>query len=69
MRVTCDRCESEFDTDRDAVAVGQDTTRCPKCGNQADVGTGVESDGGDGVVVASDGEEIHIHIHVHKHGG
>jgi DNA-directed RNA polymerase subunit RPC12/RpoP len=31
-RVECRRCGEPFDVDRDGVAPGQDTTRCPQCG-------------------------------------
>jgi len=65
MHVTCEQCDREFDTEREPATPAQNTMRCPSCGTEADVGAGIESDGGD-VVVESGGEEVHIHIHVHK---
>lgn len=40
----------QFDTDRDAAVPGQDTNRCPNRGKQAEIGSSIESDGGDGGV-------------------
>lgn len=64
--INCDRCGTTFDTDRDGVVPGQDTTRCPSCGGENDV---PEPDGGEVIEVAAENGtlrlEIHTHVHVH----
>ncbi|WP_136690049.1 hypothetical protein [Halorhabdus amylolytica] len=78
--VECERCGTVFDTARDGVAPGQDTTRCPSCGKQhpvhesnQDAPDGATSDAGPGATaslnVGDDGRlvvEVHAHIHVHE---
>lgn len=60
---TCSNCGESFDADRDGVVAGQDTSRCPSCGQQAEVGGS-----SDAVAVSldEDGGEVHIHVHVHR---
>jgi uncharacterized Zn finger protein len=65
MEIDCDRCGESFDTDRDGVAAGQDTSRCPACGKSYEVD---DSDGSKAAAVSlgNDGGEVHIHVHVHR---
>lgn len=77
--LTCERCGTDFATDRDGVVRGQDTTRCPSCGKQhplQDGGGGPADDAVSGADTAAtatldvgdDGHlvvEIHAHVHVH----
>lgn len=79
--VTCERCGTDYDTERAGATPGQDTTRCPSCGKKqpvVDGGSDVEgaphaAPGSDDhpmrVGVGDDGRlvlEIHAHIHVHE---
>jgi hypothetical protein len=32
MHVTCERCETEYSTDREPPSPGMNTQRCPQCG-------------------------------------
>jgi predicted Zn finger-like uncharacterized protein len=76
MTVTeCPRCGAAFDVDRDGAVPGQDTTRCPECGESTTV---PESDGGtasggessaSATVTASNTDDrtlrLDVHLHVH----
>ena len=78
--IECERCGTVFDTARNGIAPGQDTTRCPSCGKQHPVHNGgkestddATSDAEPGATasldVGEDGQlvvEIHAHIHVHE---
>lgn len=63
MTVECSSCGEPFDPDRDGVAAGQDTSRCPSCDQQATVG---RADGSVALSLNEEGTEVHIHIHVHR---
>ena len=64
MTVECSNCGESFDPDRNGVVAGQDTSRCPSCGEQASA----NSDAGESVALSlgEDGGEVHVHIHVHR---
>jgi len=65
-RVECRRCGESFNTDREGVTPGQDTTRCPECGASHDVpesdGDGADAD--ETLQVAADGVTVRITIEI-----
>jgi uncharacterized Zn finger protein len=61
MKLDCDRCGTTFDTDREGVTPGQDTTRCPSCGASHDEPA---SDGGETLTVDSEGVRVRITIEI-----
>lgn len=63
--IDCERCGERFDTERDAVPAGADTTRCPSCGQSHDVEEPA-TDGGAAVSVPA-GERTVIEVHIHVH--
>ena len=59
----CRRCGERFDTERDGVTPGQDTSRCPKCGAKHD-DREPATDGGETLQVDRDGVTVRITIEV-----
>jgi predicted nucleic acid-binding Zn-ribbon protein len=59
--IECERCGEVFDTDRDGVTPGQDTSRCPKCGKSHDEPA---TDGGETLQVDSEGVTVRITIDI-----
>jgi NAD-dependent SIR2 family protein deacetylase len=57
----CSRCGTTFDTDREGVTPGQDTTRCPSCGASNNEPA---TDGGETIAVDSAGVTVRITIDV-----
>ncbi|MFC6823458.1 hypothetical protein [Halopelagius fulvigenes] len=67
--ISCERCNTRFETDRTGATDESDTTRCPACGEKHDVPV---TDGGSGpnepsATVEADGTTVEIHVHIHKH--
>ncbi|WP_226005026.1 hypothetical protein [Natrinema salinisoli] len=76
----CDRCGTEYDTDRETSQSSFDSMRCPSCGKQNSPPV-AETDGGTLEVPANesvpetirdtlttiegDGKELHVHFHFH----
>lgn len=66
--IQCERCGHAFDTERETVAPGQDTRRCPQCGAKAgpdaDAVEAVGDGGQDAQVTTSGSTTITITIEI-----
>lgn len=78
--ITCRRCGTEFDTERDPVTPHQNTERCSSCGydhsepqNEAQPTKPVAADESPAVAEALPIDRLadaegDVHLHVHYHG-
>ncbi len=65
QRLTCNRCGTEFSTDREPPIPGGDTSRCPSCGTQHTTTSGA---GASGQAVAADGG-LGVPLEIHAEDG
>jgi len=69
----CTRCGDSFDTEREPAVPGADTSRCPACGKQHELGDSTSDRSTPGTATASvdaDSAEsdsgVTVEIHVHE---
>lgn len=73
--ITCDRCETRFDTEREPATRHASTTRCPSCGEDHAAPDAIEPapptrpDGVEfgQIARAIDEADGEVHVHFHKH--
>lgn len=69
--VTCERCGTEFDTERDPATAGASGERCPSCGKSHEPAELADNhdDGGDAPANEAAGVTVRITIEVYGANG